>query len=321
MHVLSFDLEDWFHLLQWAPAESEESWNGFESRFERATDLILERLERHQATATFFCLGWIARRYPHVLRHIDACGHDFGSHGHAHRLLRDLPPPRFEADLSDSLHAIQDAIGRPVRAYRAPGFSLTPRTTWALEILLDHGVEVDSSVFTSRRAHGGWPGGPTAPGWLRWSGGRIRELPIVPAAWAGLRVPFNGGGYFRLLPYEVSRRLMRREPYVMTYFHPRDFDPEQPRMPRLGPVRRFRAYVGLGGAMRKLERLLEEFEFVNVSTALERVEWTEAPVLDVERPAVTVDVMPAADAAGAAAAGKAGAAGATDRAAGVGRER
>ncbi len=297
VRLLTFDLEDWFHLLQWRCVESEDSWAGFESRFEHATDRILETLDRHGVTATFFSLGWIARRYPHVLRHIDALGHDFGTHGHAHRLLSDLRPAEFEADLVDSLHAIEDAIGRGVRAYRAPGFSLTPRTTWAVDILLDHGIEVDSSVFASHRSHGGWPGGPDGPCWLRSGSGRLRELPVTPGWWAGLPVPYSGGGYFRLLPYGMSRRLMRQQAYAMTYFHPRDFDAEQPRLPRMGPVRRFRAYVGLRTALDKLDRLLTDFDFVNVGTAIERIPWADVPTVDVERPVHAAEPRAAGEAA------------------------
>ncbi len=281
MRILTFDLEDWFHLLEFPGTESIDPWSSFEARIEHGTDLILETLDRHGVRATFFCLGWIAERHPAVIRRIDAAGHEFGTHGHGHRLIRDLTPETFEADLVRSLAGIEQALGRKVRHYRAPGFSITPATTWALPVLLEHGIEVDSSIFPTWRAHGGYPAAIGEPCWLAWSGGRIRELPLAVGRVGGVKVPFSGGGYFRLMPYEVSRRMIRQSPYVMTYFHPRDFDADQPRMPGLGAVRRFRAYVGLGSALEKLRRLLTDFEWVDVETAVRRVDWDAAPAFAV----------------------------------------
>jgi len=282
VRILTFDLEDWFHLLEFPGTESMDSWDSFEARVDHGTDLILESLDHHGVKASFFCLGWIADRHPAVIRRIDAAGHEFGTHGYGHRLVRDMTPETFEADLVRSLAAIESALGRKVRHYRAPGFSITATTTWALPILLEHGIEVDSSIFPSRRAHGGFPGAPGEPCWVVWRGGRIRELPLAVGRLGAARVPFSGGGYFRLMPYDVSRRIVRRSPYVMTYFHPRDFDTGQPMLPGLGPVRKFRAYVGLGSALAKLRRLLAEFDFIDVSTAAERIDWASAPSFAVE---------------------------------------
>jgi polysaccharide deacetylase family protein (PEP-CTERM system associated) len=277
MRVLTFDIEDWFHLLEHRLAATPEDWQRFPSRIEHSTDRLLQLLRRHQVRATFFCLGWVARRHPDLIRRIAAEGHDIGSHSDQHELATTLGPAAFERDLASSLAALEILSGAPVRYYRAPGFSIGARTPWVVESLIRHGIEVDCSIFPGRHAHGGMTDALATPHWLQTRAGRIRELPVSATTLLGTRIFCGGGGYFRLAPYALVRRHLRRDPYAMTYFHPRDFDAEQPRMPGLNAVRRFKSYVGIGSAFEKLDRMLGEFEFHSVREAVAATDWQAAP--------------------------------------------
>jgi polysaccharide deacetylase family protein (PEP-CTERM system associated) len=287
VRVLTFDIEDWFHILDNPSTHDEAAWDGFEPRVEQSTARILEELAARGARATFFCLGWIAERYPQLIRRIDAAGHEIGTHSHAHQLAFDQSVAEFDADLGRSIRRLEDLTGKPIRAYRAPGFSVTRSNPWVFERLIEHGIEVDSSVFPARRAHGGFQGGYGVPSWIECGAGRLRELPMNIGRILGRDIPYSGGGYFRLLPYRVIRGQLARDPYVMTYFHPRDFDPGQPMIPGLSRGRRFKCYVGLASAFAKLRRMLDEFEFVDLRTAVERIDWAAAPVLRVDEDAAS----------------------------------
>lgn len=285
LRILTFDLEDWFHLLDFSGTRTEREWNRYPSRLPALCDRLLNELERRGQKATFFCLGWVARRHPHLVRRIHEAGHEIASHSDHHQLAYEQTPEEFSEDLKRSIDVLQQATGARVRAYRAPGFSLTPRNLWAWEVLVAHGIEIDCSIFPAHRAHGGFPEfGAAAPVWLEVNGVRIKEFPINSYSLGPWSWMFSGGGYFRLTPYRLLRRWMRSSRYVMTYFHPRDFDAEQPRIDGLTPWRRFRAYVGLRGAWLKFQRLLDEFEFVDLATAEDQVDWSQAPVVRLRRP-------------------------------------
>lgn len=265
-HALSFDIEDWFHIVQVRGLEPEH-WDELTARHtlvERYTDQILQTCEDAGARGTFFVLGWIAERYPALIRRIADAGHEIASHGHMHDRVGELGPQRFAEDLARSIEAIGAACGVRVRGYRAPSFSITPGCEWAFDAMLEAGLEWDSSLFPAPRGHGGYPcpRGPhviTAP-----NGGTIRELPMSvwsPAGSAPLRLGFSGGGYLRLLPYQTLKSAMASEARhgraTVVYLHPRDFAPDAPRWP-MPPHRRFKCYVGLASTQRKLERLLAD---------------------------------------------------------------
>jgi len=280
MKILAFDIEDWFHILDHPSTRAEAQWSNFESRLEANLNRLLEMLSRHRQKAVFFCLGWVAQRYPHFIRKIGDAGYEIASHSHAHQLVYTQSPQQFERDLADSIKAIQDVTGRRVRAYRAPGFSITKETTWAFEMLVEQGIEIDCSVFPAGRMHGGYRDfGSAEPCTISMADTRIKEFPINFFPFIGKRVIFSGGGYFRLLPYRLIRMMMARAPYVMTYFHPRDFDPGQPMIHDLRIDRKFRSYVGLKGALHKLQRLLNDFSFIDLETASANVDWDKAPVI------------------------------------------
>lgn len=276
VNILSFDVEDWYHILDNPTTKTEAEWNRFPARINTNLDRILEVLDRTQQKATFFCLGWIARKYPDAVKNISSRGHEIACHSDMHQLVYELGPKGFRADLRNAVASIQDATGTKVIAYRAPGFSVTAKETgWFFEALGEQGIEVDCSVFVGTHGHGGIPGFPTAgPCLVRWSGGAIKEFPMNVGRILGRQITYSGGGYFRLMPYFLIRSLAARTDYIMTYFHPRDFDPEQPRVPGLSPIRRFKSYVGLGTALDKLERLIHDFRFVELRAAIKAVDWT-----------------------------------------------
>ena len=278
LRVLTVDLEEWFHLLDHPATAGEERWSSFETRLARNTERLLELFERRRVRATFFALGWVARTHPEVLRSVVRAGHEIGSHSDVHTLAHAQTPAAFREETQRSLRVLEDATGAPVRYYRAPGFSITPDNAWAFEVLAELGIGCDLSLFPGAHAHGGFSHLPSrGPLVLERGGATLRELPMTLAGRGRLRLAYSGGGYFRLLPYSLIATLCAREDYLMTYFHPRDFDPGQPVVPGLSTARRFRAYVGLGSSLAKLDRLLTEFRFVDVRGAEEAIDWSRVP--------------------------------------------
>ena len=276
MNILTFDIEEWFHILDNASTRTEADWNRYDSRIYQNMDLIFELLEQTKTRATFFCLGWVADKHPDVIRRIDAAGYEIATHSYAHQLAYEQTPTEFQDDLVRSIKHLQDLTGKKVRSYRAPGFSIKEYNRWVFPILVEQGIEVDCSVFSARRAHGGDASlALFEPGYLNVSGTLLKEFPINTAAVLGQDLIFSGGGYFRLLPYKAIQRFMRRSDYVMTYFHPRDFDAGQPMIPGLSRARQFKSYYGLKGCLPKLKQLLTEFPFIDLVEAEQQVDWTK----------------------------------------------
>lgn len=279
MNILTFDIEEWFHLLDNASTRTEQEWGRYESRIHQNMDRIFRLLDDTNRRATFFCLGWVARKYPDVIRRIDELGYEIGTHSDMHQLAYEQSPEAYRTDLETSIKALQDVTGKRVRSYRAPGFSVKEDTRWVFPILVENGIEIDCSVFPARRAHGGDRSFGTAePCLIDVQGTKLKEFPINTVDLLGQDMIFSGGGYFRLFPYDVLKRFMRQSPYVMTYFHPRDFDAGQPMIPGLSLTRKFKSYYGLSGCLDKLKRLLEDYEFIDLAEADRRVDWTKAAV-------------------------------------------
>lgn len=279
MNILTFDIEEWFHILDHDSTRTEREWGRYERRLDQNVERILALLDDHGLTATFFCLGWVAREYPHIVRSIASRGHELACHSDLHQLVYEQNRSVFAIDLKQALGSIEDVTGTKITAYRAPGFSVNAETRWFFEELAGNGIEVDCSVFPAARAHGGFADyGHGVPSWLEVDGVRLKEFPINVLPVFGQPLIFSGGGYFRLLPYWLLRRFMSRSDYVMTYFHPRDFDVAQPIVEDLGAFRRFKSYYGLGAAYDKLVSLTRDFHFVDLQTAVSSVDWASAPV-------------------------------------------
>ena len=285
VRILTFDIEEWFHILDNDSTRGETEWGRYESRIQGNCERVLELLEQTDTRATFFCLGWIAEKHPHVVRAIADRGYEIASHSYSHQLAYEMTPVSFKADLDRSVKTLADVGGKKIRAYRAPGFSVKAENTWVFDCLLESGILIDCSIFPAGRAHGGFASfGSAQPAWVRWRGGRLKEFPINTRSVLGNDVVFSGGGYFRLFPYTLIRAWTRDTPYLMTYFHPRDFDADQPLITELSAYRRFKAYYGLRQAEGKLRSLLQDFTFTDLSHAEDTVNWHEAPVIDLAEP-------------------------------------
>lgn len=266
-HCLSFDVEEHFQVAAFSSAVRRSHWDNCESRVDRNTSRILDLLASRGIRATFFVLGWVAQRHPRLIRDIVAQGHEVASHGFAHEMITAQTPEAFREDIRKSKTILEELAGVPVLGYRAPTFSITARTTWALPILVEEGYVYDSSIFPVRHDRYGMPGANPGCHKLTTSAGELWEVPPSTVALGGMRIPVAGGGYFRLFPYPLMKRMLRRveregRPLVL-YLHPWEIDPTQPRMN--GPIlSQFRHYLNLDKTEQRLVRLLEEFEFAPI---------------------------------------------------------
>jgi polysaccharide deacetylase family protein (PEP-CTERM system associated) len=280
LFILTFDVEEWFHILDIDELESHERWEHFEVRIFENTYRILELLDRHGLKATFFILGWAAKKYPELIRAIAEQGHQLGTHSLHHRLIYKTSPEVFQQDLRESIAILEDITGEKVKAYRAPGFSMTRETFWAFDILVEEGIEIDSSIFPATRGHGGIKDFIyDSPFRIDVGGHFIKEFPLNIAKMAKLRIPFSGGGYFRILPFPVIGFFSRISDYLITYFHPRDFDPDQPVLEVLPLVRRWKSYTGLKGSFNRLDKYIKKFDFVDIASADRLIDWDKKPLM------------------------------------------
>jgi len=272
--LLTFDIEEHFQIEAARRVVPPCDWDRLPSRVEPNVDWLLEQLAAHHATATFFVLGWVARRRPRMVRRIAAAGHELACHGDAHDRLHRLDPARLALDLAAARAAIEDQAQSPLRGYRAPTFSLTRTTAWAVDALLEAGFTYDSSLQPIRHPQYGEPHAPSRPHRLVGPGGdAIDELPPLCLQLGALRLPVAGGGYFRLFPLrlmELGIRQAHREnrPPVL-YFHPWEFDPDQPRLPLPRP-QRFRTYVGMNHTRNRLQRILRRSPCTSIQSWLNR---------------------------------------------------
>lgn len=282
MNILTFDVEEWFHILDNDSTKNEKQWFEFESRIEQNMDKIFALLEKHNQKATFFCIGWVARKYPEIIKKIDSLGYEIATHSDMHQLAYEFDRDQFRKDLDISVKSIEDVTGKKVRAYRAPGFSLMHKNKWVFEELINYGIEIDCSVFPAKRAHGGFEEfGYAEPAYIEIGGKRMKEFPINITPVFGKSIIFSGGGYFRLIPYPLMKHFMNKSNYVMTYFHPRDFDPNQPMIEDLSMLRSFKSYVGLESSLMKLEKLITDFNFIDLSEANEMIEWDNVKIVSI----------------------------------------
>jgi polysaccharide deacetylase family protein (PEP-CTERM system associated) len=273
LNALTIDVEDYFHVQAFADVISSAHWDEYPVRVERNTFRLLEILGRRNVKATFFILGWVADRCPALVRAIVDSGHEIGSHGYGHRMLTRGSQANFREDLIRAKSTIEDQTGSRVTCFRAPSYSITSKTLWALEILAEFGFEYDSSIFPIRHDYYGITDAPRFPHyWSLKSGARLLEFPPSTVRILGINVPIAGGGYLRLLPYKVTawaiRRLNQKEDQpAMVYLHPWEIDPDQPRLVASWSSR-FRQYQNLQTTEKKLTRLLDDFSWAPMSKVL-----------------------------------------------------
>jgi len=281
LNAFTVDVEDYFQVAALASAIDRSSWPQRESRVERNTAILLELLSEHGIRGTFFVLGWIAERHPSLIRRIAADGHEVACHGFSHQLVYSQSADEFREETTRSKRTLEDLTGQRVLGYRAASFSITRRSMWALDVLIDLGFEYDSSVFPIRHDRYGIPEADPRPAPIAAPSGRtLIEFPMSAARFAGVAVPVSGGGYFRLLPYAVTRAGLRQingrrgRPFTF-YLHPWEIDPGQPRVP-VGWLSRFRHYTNLDRCESRLRRLLREFRFGTMREVLQGLGLTTA---------------------------------------------
>jgi len=292
-NALSIDVEDWFHPEALRGHVQRADWDGLEARAALNVERLLRVLDASRVRATWFVLGWVAERQPDLVPRLAAAGHEIATHGYEHRMITQQTPDEFAHDLRRSLLVLRAQSGQPVLGYRAPSFSIVRDTLWALDVLLEQGLEYDASIFPVRHDRYGLPGAPRAPYCIRQAAGHeLWELPPVTLQVAGRTLPAAGGGYLRLLPYALSRLAVRRMEKenlpAVVYTHPWEYDPEQPRI-ALPFTTRVRHYARVASTEAKLQRLLGEFEFGTCAALVEAARGT-APAAKATVPAVSIPV-------------------------------
>ncbi|CAH1079370.1 XrtA system polysaccharide deacetylase [Candidatus Nitrotoga sp. 1052] len=264
-NAMTIDVEDYFQVSAFASTIPREQWESLPCRVERNIDIALALLNEGKAHATFFTLGWIAERYPGIVRRIVDNGHELASHGYGHQRVSELSRNEFNEDISRAKKTLEDLSGSPVIGYRAPSFSIGADNLWALDLLQEAGYQYSSSIYPIRHDHYGMPDAPRFAHYPRGKDGML-ELPPTTAILLGRNLPAAGGGYFRLLPYQASRWLIRRvnrqdgKPCIF-YFHPWELDPDQPRQFSISAKTRFRHYVNLKRMESRIQSLLRDFHW------------------------------------------------------------
>ncbi len=285
-NYLTIDVEDYFHVSAFESTSPPDTWAGRECRVERNTDLILTILDEFNVKATFFILGWVAERYPPLTKKIAENGHEIACHGYLHQRLSLQGRETYRNDIRKAKAILEEQIGAAVIGYRAPSYSITRETSWAFDELLDAGFKYDSSIFPMKHDFYGIPDWPrfagyavkTAQGWqdcetMEDDQLAIRELPITTLKIGKKNLPIAGGGYFRLLPYSVTRWGLKRinqheqQPFVF-YLHPWEFDPQQPRMTNISAKSKFRHYLNLDKTEARFCKLLNDFKFMPIADSL-----------------------------------------------------
>ena len=272
--AMTVDVEDYFHVAAFENNIDPKDWPNHQCRVEKNTQQLLELFSEKGITATFFILGWVAERYPHLVEEIARQGHEIASHGYSHKIVYKQTPEIFREETDRSKKLLEDITQTNVAGYRAASYSITQKSLWALDILAECGFEWDSSIFPIHHDNYGIPQSPTSPYYIETNNnGNIKELPLTTAKYFGVKFPAAGGGYFRLFPYWLSKKLLsiatESSPAIF-YLHPWEIDPDQPRVEGASLFSKFRHYNNLDKCMDRLRRLTDDFEFTTVSNALQQ---------------------------------------------------
>ena len=273
-NAFTIDVEDFYQVEAFSSTIDRKDWHSFESRVVANTDSILDQLDAHGISATFFVLGCVAQQHPEVVRNIAQRGHEIASHGMSHKLIYRQEFDEFERETRDSKALLEDLSQQEVLGYRAATYSITKKSLWALDVIAETGFVYDSSIFPITHDRYGIPEADTVPGTIRTPGGAtIVEFPISTVKTRFFNIPVAGGGYFRLFPYTLTRMGLRqinsRNQEFMFYLHPWEVDPGQPVIPNIGITTRFRHYVNISKCRQRLNRLFEDFRFTTMRGVLE----------------------------------------------------
>jgi polysaccharide deacetylase family protein (PEP-CTERM system associated) len=273
INAMTVDVEDYFQASAFDRFVSRTTWFERESRVVGNTHRLLDFFHRHGVRGTFFILGWVADRFPSLVREIASCGHETASHGYHHQLIYTLTPQQFREDVRRAKAVIEDAAGTRVRGYRAPSFSVVQSSLWALDVLIDTGHTYDASVFPIHHDRYGIPDAPRRAHAIARPAGTIMEVPASTVRVAGMNLPIAGGGYFRVFPYAFTKwgigRLNAAGEPAIFFIHPWEIDSTQPRLP-VGRVTALRHYSNLGDTLNRMRRLVKDFAFDTVAATLEQ---------------------------------------------------
>ncbi|MBW4054710.1 MAG: DUF3473 domain-containing protein [Proteobacteria bacterium] len=280
INALTIDVEDYFHVTAFERQIRPDEWDTYPLRVENNTMRILDMLDEFALRATFFVLGWVAERLPALVKEIHRRGHEIACHGYGHQLIYRLSPQEFREDVSKAKKILENICGEQVKGYRAPSYSITTKSLWALDVLVEEGFSYDSSIFPITHDIYGIPGGKRFPHEISTHAGKIQEFPIstfplIVGGWQS-QLPIAGGGYLRLIPAELVGRAIKsinskeKQP-VIVYFHPWELDPQQPRI-KAGLKSRFRHYLNLERMELKVRHLLDNFHFSSAQEVLNQVQ-------------------------------------------------
>ncbi len=265
VNAITIDVEDYYHVSAFESVVSSKEWDQYESRVEQNTRLLLGILEESQVYATFFVLGWVAKRHPRLIQEIHQRGHEVASHGYTHQRVYTQTPEKFREETRLSKKILEDTIGQPVMGYRAASYSITEKSLWAIDILIEEGFSYDSSIFPVMHDRYGIPNAQRFSHIIERSSGSIREFPLSTINLGKMNMPIGGGGYLRLFPYSLTKwgikRLNQREKQpAIVYLHPWEVDPNQPKI-NGSMLSKFRHYVNLKKTEQTVRNLLKDFEF------------------------------------------------------------
>lgn len=298
------DLEEWFHICGVETDYSDpRTWDAAKAQVVENTETLMRLLDETGSRGTFLTVGWVADKYPHLIRKLADAGHEIGCHSYWHRLVYTLTPDEFEVDVSRCVKVLREVSGQPVNTFRAPGFSMKRECFWAYPILKRNGIDIDVSIVPARRDHGGVDGFTRDPFTLDTPAGQMRCLPVSVMRLAGRTVPFSGGGYLRLFPMSLVKAGFRQNHRegrpAMSYIHPREIDADQPRL-QLPRLKYFKYYVNLSATLGKLRELLRTFRFTTIAEVVGSIQrWEAYELVDGDirrcvRPDSPTNVEPAA---------------------------
>lgn len=289
MNILTFDIEEWY-LNHQKNGPKEKN-----AEFDRYLDVILDKLDKRQLKATFFCVGEMGRLFPEVIKKIHARGHEIGCHSNVHTWLNKMTEAECRADTHRAVDSLEQCIGEKVKSYRAPAFSISENNKWSFSVLDENGIEYDASIFPASRSFGGFPCfGQKTPCLVEFQGIKIKEFPVCTTTLFGMETAYSGGGYFRFFPLGFVEKQIKRSLYTMCYFHIGDLVPEfrgvmskeayEAYFKEKGTIKaRYKRYLkanfGKKNALSKMIHLIDDMDFVNLQQADEEVEWDKSPIV------------------------------------------
>lgn len=290
MNIISFDIEEWFVEQQYFGDRADQY-----SFFSKYLDSLLAKLDENKLKATFFCVGGMAREFPHIVKEIEKRGHDIGCHSNRHIWMNKMSEAEAREDTYKAINSIEQLIGKKVICYRAPAFTIGESNKWMFDILVENGIEVDASVYPAVRDFGGFPAfSEHTPAIIRYNGVELKEFPVSTTKVLGKEIAYSGGGFFRLLPLWYVMKTMAKKEYNMTYFHIGDLIPVKsdvsdevfehyykiPSTKKNRLIRGFKSNVGKKRAFSKLLNLIDAIDFVSLNQAVSLIDWNEAPIVE-----------------------------------------